>query len=239
VELLVFEHSAGETQSIRGLRPKDGTEPSQRHCRKPMCRPWKSGGRALGAAPSSILRSGLDTCFFCRFYPLLLRVTGRGISREPHWIAPERNEQRQASADISVAPRLGGERRRCRGIASLRRKELVRGCDLLWAPPLPLVDRSADHAQRRRAADGHLRARSRRFRSSGREGERLGSRHFAGPGSLPPAARRFSPDAAAVGGALATWRPSIVASPPCAHSAERPDALQQRRDRLAEQPKRA
>jgi hypothetical protein len=59
VELVVFEHSAGETQPIRGLRPKDGTVPSRRHGLKPMCRPWKSSGRALGAAPSSILRSGL------------------------------------------------------------------------------------------------------------------------------------------------------------------------------------
>ena len=39
VELVVFEHSAGETQPIRGLRPKDGTVPSRRHCLKPMCRP--------------------------------------------------------------------------------------------------------------------------------------------------------------------------------------------------------
>jgi hypothetical protein len=39
VELVVFEHSAGEAQPIRGLRPKDGTVPSRRHCLKPMCRP--------------------------------------------------------------------------------------------------------------------------------------------------------------------------------------------------------
>jgi hypothetical protein len=38
-ELVVFEHSAGEAQPIRGLRPKDGTVPSRRHCLKPMCRP--------------------------------------------------------------------------------------------------------------------------------------------------------------------------------------------------------
>src|SRR5258708_8245504 len=45
VELVVFEHSAGETQPIRGLRPTDGTVPSQRHCLKHMCRPRKSSGR--------------------------------------------------------------------------------------------------------------------------------------------------------------------------------------------------
>src|SRR5260370_30410268 len=99
-----------------------------------MCRPRKSRGRAFGAAPSSILRSGLHRCFFCRSYPLLLRVTERAISREPHWIAPERKEQRQASADLLVARRLGGEWRRCSGMASLRRKELVRGGGLRWAP---------------------------------------------------------------------------------------------------------
>src|SRR5260370_37299486 len=123
VELVVFEHGAGETQPICGLRPKGGTVASRRHCLKPMCRPRKSHGRAVGAAPSSILRSGLHTCFSCRSYPLLLRATGRGISREPHWIAPERNEQREASADVSVARRLGREWRGCRGIAPLRRKE--------------------------------------------------------------------------------------------------------------------
>src|SRR5258708_22471747 len=74
-----------------------------------MCRPRQSGGRALCAASPFILRSGLHTCFSCRSYPLLLQATGRGISREPHWIAPERNEQREASGDISVARRLGRE----------------------------------------------------------------------------------------------------------------------------------
>src|SRR5229473_6291505 len=64
VELVVFEHSAGGPQPIRGLQPKDGTVPSRRHCLKHMCRPRKSSGRAIGAAPSSILRSGLHTCFF-------------------------------------------------------------------------------------------------------------------------------------------------------------------------------
>jgi hypothetical protein len=39
VELVVFEHGAGEAQQIRGLRPKDGTVPSRRHCLKPMCGP--------------------------------------------------------------------------------------------------------------------------------------------------------------------------------------------------------
>jgi hypothetical protein len=34
VELVVFEHSAGETQPICGLRPKGGTVPSRRHCLK-------------------------------------------------------------------------------------------------------------------------------------------------------------------------------------------------------------
>src|SRR5258708_29257530 len=81
VELAVFEHSAGETQPIRGLRPKDGTVPSRRHCLKHMCRPGKSRGRAVGPAPSSILRSGLHACFSCRSYPQLLRKTGRAISR--------------------------------------------------------------------------------------------------------------------------------------------------------------
>src|SRR5260370_26873796 len=131
MELVVFEHGAGETQPRHGLQPKHGTVPSRRHCLKHMCRPWKSSGRALRAAPSSILRSALHTCFFCRTYPPLLRVTGRGISREPHWIAPARNEQRGASADISVARRLDRDRRRCRGLAPLLRKELVRGCDRL------------------------------------------------------------------------------------------------------------
>src|SRR6266436_9964631 len=116
-----------------------------------MCRPRRSGGRALCAAPPFILRSGLHTRFSCRSYPLLLQATGRGISREPHWIAPERNEQREASGDISVARRLGREWRGCRGIAPLRREELARGRDLLWTPMVRLVDRSADHAQRRRA----------------------------------------------------------------------------------------
>src|SRR5260370_10200383 len=131
VELVVFEHSAGEAQPICGLRPNGGTVPSRRHCLKPMCRPGKSNGRAFGAAPSSILRSGLHTCSSCRSYPLLLRVTGSGISREPHWIAPERNEHREASAAISFARRLDRERRRRIGIAPLLRKELVRGCDRL------------------------------------------------------------------------------------------------------------
>src|SRR5260370_41209642 len=62
MDLVVFEHGAGETQPIHGLRPKDGTMPSRRHCLKHMCRPRKSGRRAFGAAPSSILRSGLHTC---------------------------------------------------------------------------------------------------------------------------------------------------------------------------------
>jgi hypothetical protein len=88
MELVVFEHGAGETQPRHGLQPKHGTVLSRRHRLKHMCRPWKSSGRALRAAPSSILRSGLHTCFFCRSYPLLLRVIGRGISREPHWIVP-------------------------------------------------------------------------------------------------------------------------------------------------------
>src|ERR1700730_2676950 len=44
-----------------------------------MCRPRQSGGSALCAAPSFILRSGLHTWFFCRSYPLLLRVTGIGM----------------------------------------------------------------------------------------------------------------------------------------------------------------
>jgi hypothetical protein len=39
VELVVFEHSAGETQPICGLRPKNGTAPRRRHCLKHMCRP--------------------------------------------------------------------------------------------------------------------------------------------------------------------------------------------------------
>jgi hypothetical protein len=39
VELAIFEHSATETQPIRGLMPKDGTMRSRRHCLKPMCRP--------------------------------------------------------------------------------------------------------------------------------------------------------------------------------------------------------
>ena len=39
VELVVFDHSAGETQPIRSLQPKHGTVPSRRHCLKPMCRP--------------------------------------------------------------------------------------------------------------------------------------------------------------------------------------------------------
>jgi hypothetical protein len=39
VKFAIFEHSAAETQPIRGLRPKDGTVPSRRHCLKPMCRP--------------------------------------------------------------------------------------------------------------------------------------------------------------------------------------------------------
>jgi hypothetical protein len=170
------------------------------------------------------LRTLTHTCFFCRSYPLLLGVTGRAISREPHWIAPERNEQRQASADISVARRLGGERRRCKGIAPLRRKELVWGCDLLCAPPLPLVDRSADYAQRKGAAAGHLRARSRRVRSSGREGERLGSRQFAGRGRSHRqlADLRQMPLRSA-----ARWRRGGHVA------AMRADALQQRRDRLS------
>jgi len=176
VDVVVFEHSARETQPMRGLRPNGGTAPSRRHCLKHMCRPRKSSGRVFGAAPSSILRSGLHTCFFCGSYPLLLRVTGRGISREPHWITPERNEQREPSADISVARRLGRECRRCRGIAPFLRKELVLGCDLLWATRLRLVGRRADHAQQRRVASCHRRAR--RLRSSGREGG-LASREFA------------------------------------------------------------
>src|SRR5438128_7859959 len=73
VELVVFEHGAGETQPIRGLRPKGGTVASRRHCLKHMCRLRKSSGRARRAAPSSILRSALHTCFSCRCYPLLLR----------------------------------------------------------------------------------------------------------------------------------------------------------------------
>src|ERR1700726_2962297 len=99
-----------------------------------MCSPRQSGGSALCAAPSFILRSGLHMCFFSPSYPLLLRVTGRGISREPHWIAPERNEQHESSADISVARLLGRECRRCRGIAPLLCKEVVRCCDIFWAP---------------------------------------------------------------------------------------------------------
>jgi hypothetical protein len=39
VKFAIFEHSAAETQPIRGLRPKDGTVPSRRHCLELMCRP--------------------------------------------------------------------------------------------------------------------------------------------------------------------------------------------------------
>src|SRR5580704_3408218 len=55
MELAVLEHSAGEAQTIRGLRPKDGTVPRRRHCPKLMCRPRQSSRRALGAAPALYL----------------------------------------------------------------------------------------------------------------------------------------------------------------------------------------
>src|SRR5713101_4751532 len=129
-----------------------------------MCRPPQSGGRALHAAPPFILRSGLHTCFSCRSYPLLLRVTGSGISREPHWIAPERNEPRAYNPDIRVSSLLDRERGCRRWIAPALHKELARRCDLMWAPMLTVAGGSAGYPQRGGIAGVRLRVRARRVR---------------------------------------------------------------------------